>query len=341
MSKYKKIKMPAGINGQDLSNLFNQMLGASNPSIHISYPRYSRINEIVDKLIKIIDIFNKSKFMGAYPSLATYRTEIEVFCSKARETHSEIFKYDFRKYELNLDAIPDDLKKEFTTDYVEIKKSNFINMFIILCDRLSVHARFLKDLETLDGKFIVNLAGVDFKPFPFTEFNVKEAYTLDGISDLSQRFIVNVLHKLYKFSHELYREVTSPDINVEDISNIIVSSLDQIRSLPELSRCDRAFNKIIDAIDLLKSNFNDYYRDFISTKNSSIMMENFILDVAKSTNADLEIRRQFMTIIKYYRKQAGNAKHHPSVEMLFDNHLISNFSDLYDLKYAQLFVCSQ
>jgi hypothetical protein len=315
----KQLKLPDGINGKDLSDLFNQMLGASSPPITIAYPRYLRIKDLVDKLIKIIDMFNNSPYMKSHTELATYRVEIEVFCNKAEKTFEEAFNYDFSRYELNLDAIPDDLKGEFIQKYLEIKKSNFINMFIIMCDRLLTYNRYLRDPNNLDGKFIGAIPGVEFAPFPFTTFNLKLAYHLDGISELSQRFIVNVLHKLFKFSHELYKEITSPDVNVDEIAEIILSNLDQIRGIPELSRCGRAFDRITSAIDLLKDNFGEYYRDFISTKNSSIMMENFILDVAKNTQADVEIRRQFMTIIKYYRKMAGSMKHDPSTEMLFNS----------------------
>lgn len=315
----QKIKLPVGVNTEDLSDLFNQMLGASNPSIHISYPRYCRIKEIISKLMQIINVFNKSPFMRAYDDFKLYQTEIEAFDSRAKVDFIKYFSYDFSAYELNLNAIPAEELAAFTNTYLELKKSDFINTFIVLCDKLYVFKRYLSDINNLDGKFINALGGCEYCPFPFSTFNLKLVYNVDGINELSRTFILNVLHKLYKFSYDLYTEITSPDINVEDIAEIIISNLDQVKRIPELNRCRKAFDKIKNAIDLLKSNFNSYYRDFISTKNSTIMMEHFILDVANNTDSDAQTKREFLTIIAYYRKMAQNASvKDPRVDKLFE-----------------------
>jgi hypothetical protein len=69
---------------------------------------------------------------------------------------------------------------------------------------------------------------------------------------------------------------------------------------------------------LLKENFGDYYRDFISTKDSTIMMQNFIIDVSKKTDSDPQVTRQFRQIISYYRELAQQQIQNPKVKMLFD-----------------------
>ena len=48
-------------------------------------------------------------------------------------------------------------------------------------------------------------------------------------------------------------------------------------------------------------------------------MENFILDVSKSTDADAETTRQFRVIIQYYRKLAQTQmSSNPKIKALFD-----------------------
>lgn len=69
---------------------------------------------------------------------------------------------------------------------------------------------------------------------------------------------------------------------------------------------------------MLKTNFNTYYRDFIQTKNSSIIMEHYIGDVIKTTKADADLRRQFMAIIKYYRKISQSQYQTPQSKELFE-----------------------
>lgn len=314
-----QIKMPTGVNSRDVSDLFNQMLGADKPQLTIAYPRYSRIKEIIGKIIRILDMFNQSNFICASNEYTTYRAEINIFTTSAKQLFEKYFNIDFSAYELNLEAVPDCLKAEFGEKYADIKKSDFVNTIIIMCDRLCVYGRFLKNINELDGKFISNIPGVTYEPFPFSTFNLKQVYAADGTSDNSKQFILLVLHKLYTFSKALYEEITQPDVNVEDIANIVLANMEQVRNIPELSRCRRAFDKITEAVDLLRTNFKDYYRDFISNKSTTTMMENFILDVSKNTHADVEIRREFMTIVKYYREHGGTAKKDPRVDMLFEN----------------------
>ena len=47
-------------------------------------------------------------------------------------------------------------------------------------------------------------------------------------------------------------------------------------------------------------------------------MENFIIDVVASTNADAETTRQFKTIMGYYRKVAAEQGNNPKLKALFE-----------------------
>ena len=85
-----------------------------------------------------------------------------------------------------------------------------------------------------------------------------------------------------------------------------------------IPRCEKAFKKIEESVDLLKENFNGYYKDYVQTQNQMIIMESFVTDVAKNTKADPETTREFRQIISYYRKMAGQQIKNPPMKQLFD-----------------------
>ena len=70
---------------------------------------------------------------------------------------------------------------------------------------------------------------------------------------------------------------------------------------------------------MLRERFNGYYRDFIDTQDSSIIMQHFILDVSKTGTASAKVTGQFRTIISFYKKvaaQKGDAD--PRMKSLFE-----------------------
>ena len=82
---------------------------------------------------------------------------------------------------------------------------------------------------------------------------------------------------LFNTTYDIYQIITSPDIDISEFSDIIVDSIKQARKM--IPRANKAFKKIEESVELLKDNFQNYYKDFITTKNPTIIIENFILDV--------------------------------------------------------------
>lgn len=314
----KKIKIPVGIKDQNLAEMFNQMLGTGSVNMSIAYPRYIRIKGIVDQILKLFEMFNGSPFMDKYKEFQAQRDEIAGFLSQSREQFKEMFSMDFSDYEWDLNLVEEEQKKLFSEAYEKIKKSDLINSFVIMCDRLVVYKRYIADAQNLNPIFITSMAGVEFCPFPFTHLNLKYIFSLGTVQENTKRFFMIVMNKAFELSYKLWGEITSPDINVDDFVEVIMSNIKEIQKRPELNRCGKAFKKIEESVHLLKGRFNNYYRDFIQTKNSTIMMEHFILDVSNSTKADVETTRQFRQIIGFYKKIAQDQITNPKVKMLFD-----------------------
>ncbi len=123
---------------------------------------------------------------------------------------------------------------------------------------------------------------------------------------------------LFKTTYDIYEIVTSPDIDISKFSDIIIQSIQQAKKM--IPRANRAFRKIEDSVELLKNNFQGYYKDFISTKNPTIILENFILDCSKENgdDVDIELARQFKKIVMFYQKKSQGKIKDPRVNQLFD-----------------------
>lgn len=316
--KVKKIKVPIGADDGDLAEMFNQMLGTGSVNINIAYPRYKRIHGLCSQLVKLFRLLAESPFMRLHTEFAHQRAQIETFCAESQLSIDKMFRVDFAEYEWNLSLVEEEQKKNFTEVYEEMKKSELVNVLIIMCDRLVPYKKNYTDLDKLSHKFISAMAGAEWTPFPFSSLNLKYIFSLGGIGTNTIEFFMVILHKSYIMSHQLYEELQTPDIDIDQFVDFIMKNIDEIQKRPELSRCRDAFRKIKESVVLLKSNFNGYYRDFISTKDSTIIMQHFILDVSNKTEADARVTHQFRTIIAYYRKIAQDNITNPQIKMLFD-----------------------
>lgn len=316
MSRVKKIKVPIGAQDEDLSEMFNQMLGAGNVNITIAYPRYLRVKGICEQLLKLFNLLADSPFMRN-PEFANEKKQIQNFCTVSKKTIDEVFSMDFSDYVWNLTLLDDERRAAFTVSYEKMKKAEIVNTFILMCDKLVPYKKNFTDLDKLNPKFITSMSGVEWRPFPFTTLNLKYIFSL-VVTNATIAFFMTVLSKSYELSRMLYDEIQSPDIDVDQFVDFIMKSIDDIQKRPELNRCREAFNKIKESVTMLKTRFNGYYRDFISTSDSTIIMQHFIIDVSKNTNASPKITQQFRTIISYYRKIASDQITNPKIKMLFD-----------------------
>ena len=123
---------------------------------------------------------------------------------------------------------------------------------------------------------------------------------------------------LYNTTYDVYQIITSPDIDISKFSDIIVQSIQQAKKM--IPRANKAFKKIEESVELLKNNFQNYYKDFITTKNPTIIVENFILDVSKENTGelDLDLARQFKKIVMFYQKKSQGKIKDPRINQLFE-----------------------
>ena len=300
----KKIKFE---NEKDITDMFNQMLGTdSSINKEIVEPKLNKIVAILHGVKKLIKLIN------------------EVILVKTKKEWSD----EFTTFENGITALINYSAGELTGEsWKAIRDStiliNIMNVSVTL-DTFGGAKLFAKIDEKYKHAVFSESRCATITPFSFTTIDLKLLFEL---AESERQFVMSGLHKLYTAGIELYKIISSPDIDIKKFADIMVESLDKLRTIPELSRCNIAFDKLKSSLSMLETNFTDYYKDFIVRKDSSIIMENFILDVSKTTKASPTLMIQFRKIITYYKKKtAGNIKD-PKLKMAFDK-LNENFEKI-------------
>jgi hypothetical protein len=314
-AQVRKVKMPTGVDDNELSGMFNDILGADKVRIDIAYPRYCRIRDLVDKIIQKYTETLDSALLKR-PELSLSAKSLTAYIARMRTGREIHFAMSLDSY-VDWSAVSEEDHQKFTDMYRAMKTSPLIKEIIVTLGNLVTYKDNFSIPDNMNINFVRSIPGIEWSPFPFV-FNFREVLCLQGVGANTKKFLTNMLHVIYTSSFAIWNETQSPDVDVKKFAEIMEMNIDRLKSIPELSRCHTAFKKIQQSIGLLENKFNVYYRDFISTKDSTIIMQNFIADVSKDTNADPALTREFRIIINYYRKQAASQTTNPQVKSLFE-----------------------
>ena len=206
----------------------------------------------------------------------------------------------------------DDLSK-IHEEFSQIKSSNCINVYIIICNNLIKYKKFLsfdiKNVEIPNESltFIKRMIGTDFIPLnEITSLNFYDMYIngTDGNNGTKYLIIIS-LAQLYKFTLQIYKFIMSPDIDIEEFNKMMLEQIEVAKKM--VPRCNEAFDTIKSSMHLLNDNFEIYYKEFVTTKNPACIMEEYIKDICgnKATTKP-QVIRQFRDIITFFRKSAVN-----------------------------------
>jgi len=300
MAKVKEIKV--GFGDQNMADMFQQMIGGSG-DILIIRDKHDKVSKLISKVRTHTCRFITSPFYETY-DFPEWKLEFTQFADETKLLFDEF-----------IPIADDDEMKEF---YKNIKENNHMKRLIMVCKEL-VQLRHHWDEGKLDDSWIMDQPGHNFRPFEFTEFDLKHIWTNCDLTPKIKTYLLIFVIGLFKLCHKIYKLVTSPDIDVKEFSKIIINAIDGIKKIPELSRCGRAFRKIAESVDMLESNFDGYYKDMVSSKNPSSLIEGFIFDVSKNNKMDTKLLFQFNKIIAFYKKQRAKKKKDPKMDALFDN----------------------
>lgn len=302
-SKVKMIKQ--NIDQQGMSEMFNQLLGDEKSlDINIIKDKYLKLKTNIERIYKLLESFHNTIYIKVINNIfetSSYKKNIKGFIEDAQSLFPE--------------DIPDDKLIKY---YKQIKEHKIIKDCIHICKNLIIYKKYIEDNDNLSDIFIKSSKTHDLQIFPFCNFDIKMIYTHTKYDESVSKYLLIFLNMLYKTTYEIYEIITSPDIDISKFSDIIVQSIKQAKKM--IPRAGRAFKKIEESVELLKNNFQNYYKDFISTKNPTIILENFILDCSKENgeDVDLELARQFKRIVMFYQKKSQGKIKDPRVNQLFE-----------------------
>lgn len=335
------------LDNPDLQKMFNQMVGATDPDPVVVAPKYEKILEdckVILSAIKRIWI-DRSRIPPAiikdFPLAFSSIDDFHELGMQQLEKYTLVKKQmlsgkDLEKLNSNPELMMEYLQSlshgynnaELGEAYKSLKSSTLIDAIILstrdLQKLLTEDAKEFKRVahclasrEKLSDAFISESDEMYMQLIPsMTLMDFKQVWMHSDCNyEVRQRFVYALFIILHR-GHAIVEHIMSPDIDVDKFSELLVSSIKQLKA--HIPRCDKAFNKIQQSVELLKTNFSGYYADFITSKNPSVIVENFVFDVANTSSGDAELTRQFREIVKFYKKQMANQAHDPQIKQLFD-----------------------
>lgn len=201
--------------------------------------------------------------------------------------------------------------------YNYIKDSHVINNMIVLCGNL-IKYNELDDVNNLTYSFAINEPGIDLNILPFCEINFKIVFVDDDdVSETEKKYILTLLHILKSQTKIIYDIITSPNIDVKEFSNVIMGIIPILRK--RIPRCDRAFDHLANSASILENNFGKYYKDIHQSGDPSMLIQNFVMDVADNVQDDSRLISELRTIVEFHRKQLnkGDANINPQLKSMF------------------------
>lgn len=308
-----------------MGDMFNQLLGDEKSlDIEIVRDKYNKLKTELEKIYKLLLSFKNSIYLKALkdtPGIDLYVKNLDGFVEDAKH------------------IIPDTIEDDkLIRHYLTIKDNKIIKDCIHMCKNLIIYKKYIEDNENLSDSFIKSSKTKELQIFPFCNFDLKTIYYYKKIDESVKRYILVFLNMIYKASYEIYQIITSPDIDISKFSEVIVNSVKNAQKL--IPRANKAFRKIEESVDMLKDNFNSYYKSFVVTRQPSCIIEEFIADVSRSESesengVDMELAMQFKRIASFYRKKSQGKIKDPRISQIFEL-LDSNFAML-DIKEEETF----
>jgi hypothetical protein len=349
MSKIKSKTVRSTISNPDVLSMFQGVLGGESgaPPLVAIWPKFEKLRDGTARFVRVVELLAGARCLRARAE----QPAVARFAAGLRTQHTDVFgpaipnlaQYLAGDTTAALDpraafsAVPADTGVEFAKLFPAARDSQLVKLVLVTCANLVPHKRALADASSLRARFLERDAGTRFAPVHACadlDFRRLWADTAPGpfadaaataAANSDHELLLLALHQLYSSSHDVYTAFSMPDVDVEEFSSVVMSSIGEVRG--KIPRCNEAFDKIIDSVGLLRGNFSSYYRDFVGSNNPTIIMENFVLDVSRNADSSPAVARQFRTIISHYKKIASQSSTDPKLQTLF-RMVDKNFAEL-------------
>lgn len=319
--KMKQIQKVVG--DVDINGLFEEMMGVKDAEKDIIVPKFVLIRNTLRYIYRVLCQFATfSSLRNDFPDIIQPLDEIKQFSEEMKE--SAYLKHD---HDEKADAYSTVDQPTINNLYRKLKENPYLKKLIVMCNQLDKFQKNFSDPNNLRENFVNQEPGLSFFIFEFSSLDLKKLWADDKMKSSVKKYILNVLAALYKHSYALFRIVTSPDVDIEKFTQVLLASIGELKKQPKLSRCKGAFGRIEQSVTLLKDKFEDYYRETVASKNPDTLVTSFIVDVSNQGGANASLTREFRTIIQYMHEMSektGKNKD-PKVKQIFDM-LNNNFN---------------
>jgi hypothetical protein len=287
----------------ELNDMFTTLFEDKDSEREIILPKILDLHEHLDKFCKIFDCFTESNtFFESFPEYEEERQNIIDFIQHTRENANI-------SDEKTIDTYNDMNTQDLNEEYRRIKECSEVKEIMVTCSNLSVVKKAENEKGEIPNNFIRQEPGVEFCPFSFAPINFKVVWDSGKTDELPviNIFLISLFKNVYEVSHKIYEIITSPSVDVKRMSVLLMTHISLLRH--NIPGCDDAFNKIERNVSTLENNFAGYYKASLQTNNPSLMVENFIIDVANEGGERRNIRMssQFRKIIGFLHNNVNNA----------------------------------
>jgi hypothetical protein len=221
---------------------------------------------------------------------------------------------EFLKLDDDEETFKDD--KDINARYAKFKDGLPTQHLIATAGKIKPYEVPLTEMRT---DFVTTMVDFLWQPFEFSSINM---FPIIQNSDrATQNKILRMLIITYEKTKEIYNLITSPDVDVEELSETLIQAIVQLKH--QIPGCDDAFNIISNSVDTFKDRFSGYYREMIVSKNPNVLMENFLVDLATSDkikHKGIKLKSQFNKIINLIKNRANdsNLKKDKNLGGMFD-----------------------
>jgi hypothetical protein len=315
MSKVKVKKIKQLVGDVDINSMFEEMMGVKDAEPEIIIPKIVSVRNTLRLLYKIFNQFSTFvDLRNNFPTISGDLDDIKKFVEDMKESVCIINMTDETEEPYKTLA-----KEEINGIYRKLKENQYVKTLIILCNKLDKYKSNFSDPNNFKENFVNQEPGLSFKIFNFSGLDLKILWAHDNMKSAVKKYILTVLSKIHTHSYNLYKTITSPDVDIEKFTDVLINSISELKKQPELHRCKMAFGRIEQSVQLLKDKFGDYYRESVASENPNALITSFIVDVSNQGGADARLTREFRTIIQYMHKvsQRNGKSKDPNVQKIF------------------------
>lgn len=315
MSKVKVKKIKQLVGDIDINSMFEEMMGIKDAEPDIIIPKIVSVRNTLRLLYKIFTQFSTFvDLRNNFPQIGADLDDIKKFVEDLKESVCIINMTDETE-----EPYKNLSKEEINNIYRKLKENQYVKNLIILCNKLDKYKSNFSDPNNFKENFVNQEPGLSFKIFTFSGLDLKILWAHDNMKSTVKKYILMVLAKIHTHSYNLYKTITSPDVDIEKFTDVLINSISELKKQPELHRCKMAFGRIEQSVQLLKDKFGEYYRESVASENPNALITSFIVDVSNQGGADARLTREFRTIIQYMHKvsQRNGKNKDPNVQKIF------------------------